>query len=56
MRLSVYDNHTTLGTMGAEQADYLIDGVRPEDIIIGHMVIQDVEVILDVLKRGVNVA
>ena len=49
--------HTTLGTMGAEQADYLIGhGVRPEDIIIGHMDLsQDVEVILDVLKRGVNV-
>ena len=43
--------------MGAEQAEYLIGhGVRPEDIIIGHMDLsQDVEVILDVLKRGVNV-
>lgn len=49
--------HTTLGTMGAEQADYLIGhGVKPEQIIIGHMDLsQNVETILSVLKRGVNV-
>lgn len=49
--------HTTLGTMGAEQADYLIGlGVKPEKIIIGHMDLsQDVETILSVLRRGVNV-
>lgn len=49
--------HTTLGTYGAEQADYLIShGVKPEKIIIGHMDLsQDINVIMDVLDRGVNI-
>lgn len=49
--------HTTLGTYGAEQADYLISrGVRPGKIIIGHMDLsQDVEKILVLLEKGVNV-
>lgn len=49
--------HTTLGTMGVCQADYLIGhGVKPEKIIIGHMDLsQNVETILSVLRRGVNV-
>ncbi len=49
--------HTTLGTMGAEQADYLMErGVKPEKIIIGHMDLsQNIETILSVLRRGVNV-
>lgn len=49
--------HTTLGTFGAEQADYLIArGVAPEKIIIGHMDLsQDTEKILALLEKGVNV-
>lgn len=49
--------HTTLGTMGARQADYLIaHGVKPEKIIIGHMDLsQDTDYILSVLEKGVNV-
>lgn len=49
--------HTTLGTMGAEQADYLIGhGVKPDRIIIGHMDLsRNIETILSVLRRGVNV-
>ena len=49
--------HTTLGTMGAEQADYLMErGVKPEKIIIGHMDLsQNIETRLSVLRRGVNV-
>lgn len=49
--------HTTLGTFGEEQADYLIEhGVKPEKIIIGHMDLsQDLEKILRILEKGVNV-
>ncbi len=49
--------HTTLGTLGAEQADYLIaHGVKPEKIVIGHMDLsQDTEKILEILEKGVNV-
>lgn len=49
--------HTTLGTIGAEQADYLIkQGVKPEKIIIGHMDLsQNTEYILSILQKGVNV-
>lgn len=49
--------HTTLGTYGAEQVDYLTaKGVRPEKIIIGHMDLsQDIDKILAVLKKGANV-
>lgn len=54
---SAVTTHTTLGTMGGEQADYLINhGIKPEKIIIGHMDLsQNVETILSVLRRGVNV-
>lgn len=49
--------HTTLGTYGAEQVDYLTArGVRPEKIIIGHMDLsQDIGKILGVLNKGANV-
>ena len=49
--------HTTLGTLGEEQADYLIEcGVKPKKIIIGHMDLsQNIEKILSVLRKGVNV-
>lgn len=49
--------HTTLGTMGMEQADFLIEhGVEPKKIIIGHMDLsRNVETVLSVLRRGVNV-
>lgn len=49
--------HTTLGTMGKEQAEYLIaHGVKPEKIIIGHMDLsQNIETILDVLRQGANI-
>ena len=49
--------HTTLGTIGPEQADYLIShGVKPEKIVIGHMDLsQDTDYILSVLEKGVNV-
>ena len=49
--------HTTLGTCGREQLDYLTArGVKPEKIIIGHMDLsQDLEKILDLLSRGANV-
>lgn len=49
--------HTTLGTIGVQQADYLIRcGVKPEKIIIGHMDLsQNIDTILAVLKRGVTV-
>lgn len=49
--------HTTLGTMGYEQAMYLIGhGVAPERIIIGHMDLsQNMDVIKRVLETGVNI-
>lgn len=49
--------HTTLGTYGAQQAEYLIShGIAPEKIIIGHMDLsKDIEKILQVLDMGVNV-
>ena len=49
--------HTTLGTLGKEQAEYLIaHDVKPEKIIIGHMDLsQDTEKILELLEMGVNV-
>ncbi len=49
--------HTTLGTFGEQQADYLIEhGVKPEKIIIGHMDLsQDLEKILRLLGKGVNI-
>ena len=55
--MSQVTTHTTLGTFGEEQADYLIEhGVKPEKIIIGHMDLsQDLEKILRILEKGVNV-
>ena len=49
--------HTTLGTLGLEQARYLIqNGVDPDRIIIGHMDLSnDLHAILDVLALGVNI-
>ena len=49
--------HTTLGTMGYEQADYLIRrGIDPDKIVIGHQDLsQDLGKILSVLSLGVNV-
>lgn len=49
--------HTTLGTFGARQADYLLShGVKPEKIIIGHMDLsRDMEKIFEVLEKGVNI-
>lgn len=49
--------HTTLGTMGLKQAEYLMEkGVRPEKIIIGHMDLsKDTGKILELLKTGVNI-
>lgn len=49
--------HTTLGTFGEQQADYLMEhGVKPEKIIIGHMDLsQDVGKIMRLLEKGVNV-
>ncbi|WP_304580915.1 hypothetical protein, partial [Dubosiella newyorkensis] len=49
--------HTTLGTLGLEQARYLIEnGVDPDRIIIGHMDLSnDLHTILDVLALGVNI-
>ncbi len=49
--------HTTLGTMGREQAEFLIKrGVKPGKIVIGHMDLsQDMDVIFSVLDTGVNI-
>lgn len=49
--------HTTLGTFGEQQADYLMEhGVKPEKIIIGHMDLsQDIGKIMRLLEKGVNV-
>ncbi len=49
--------HTTLGTLGREQADFLMErGVRPEKIVIGHMDLsQDMDTICSVLETGVNI-
>ena len=49
--------HTTLGTYGPEQVDYLVArGVKPERIIIGHMDLsRDIGKILAVLNKGVNI-
>lgn len=49
--------HTTLSTLGLEQAQYLIqNGVDPKKIIIGHMDLSnDIDYIRSVLKLGVNV-
>ena len=49
--------HTTLGTYGREQLDYLTArGVKPEKVIIGHMDLsQDLGKILDILNQGANV-
>ena len=49
--------HTTLGTLGLEQARYLIEnGVDPDRIIIGHMDLSnDLHAILVVLALGVNI-
>lgn len=49
--------HTTLGTMGREQALFLTErGVRPEKIIIGHMDLsQSMDTIDSVLETGVNI-
>ncbi len=49
--------HTTLGTFGLEQAEYLIKkGVNPKKIIIGHMDLsKDIDYILKVLNTGVNI-
>ncbi|CEM61625.1 phosphotriesterase family protein [Treponema phagedenis] len=49
--------HTTLGSIGDKQADYLIaHGVDPKKIIIGHMDLsQDMEYMISVLKKGVTI-
>lgn len=49
--------HTTLGTLGPEQVDFLTArGVEAEKIIIGHMDLsQDLDKILTVLRKGANV-
>ena len=49
--------HTTLGTFGEEQADYLIGhGIKPEKIIIGHMDLsRDFGKIWRLLEKGVNI-
>ncbi len=49
--------HTTLGTCGLLQANYLIEhGVSPDKIIIGHMDLsQSLDVILQVLDTGVTI-
>ncbi len=49
--------HTTLGTFGEQQADYLLrHGVRADRIIIGHMDLsQDIDLILRLLEKGINV-
>lgn len=49
--------HTTLGTLGREQAEFLIrQGVRPEKIVIGHMDLsQDMDAVSSVLETGVNI-
>lgn len=49
--------HTTLGTLGADQADFLISkGIDPDRIVIGHMDLsKDIPLILDLLSRGVNI-
>jgi len=54
---AVVTTHTTLGTMAMEQAEYLkAEGVKPENIIIGHMDLsQNPDTIISVLKEGVNI-
>lgn len=54
---AVVTTHTTLGTMALEQAEYLrAEGVKPENIIIGHLDLsQNPEIIISVLKEGVNI-
>ena len=54
---AVVTTHTTLGTMALEQAEYLkSEGVKPENIIIGHMDLsQNPDTIISVLKEGVNI-
>lgn len=49
--------HTTLGTFGERQVEYLTEhGVKPEKIIIGHMDLsQDIQAIMKLLEKGVNV-
>ncbi len=49
--------HTTLGTLGRQQAQFLIErGVLPSKIIIGHMDLsQNMETIYSVLETGVNI-
>ena len=49
--------HTTLGTLGIEQADYLISmGLDPSRIVIGHMDLSnDISMILSLLERGVSI-
>ncbi len=54
---AVLAHQETLGTLGLEQARYLIEnGVDPDRIIIGHMDLSnDLHTILDVLALGVNI-
>ena len=49
--------HTTLGTLGIEQADYLISmGLDPSRIVIGHMDLSnDIPMMLSLLERGVSI-
>ncbi|MCI9147886.1 MAG: phosphotriesterase-related protein [Hungatella sp.] len=49
--------HTTLGTLGREQAEFLTErGVSPSKIVIGHMDLAGkMEAIYSVLETGVNV-
>lgn len=49
--------HTTLGTYGYEQAQYLIQhGIEPDQIVIGHMDLSnDLETIKKVIQTGVNI-
>ena len=50
--------HTSLGTLGKEQVEFLFGkGIKPEKIVIGHMDLsEDINLILDLLESGVYVA
>lgn len=55
---TVISTHTSLGTLGLEQAKFLIgEGINPEKIIIGHIDLsQNIDLIFNVLDTGVNIA
>lgn len=54
---AVVTTHTSLGTLGVEQVDYLLNkGLDPRKIIIGHQdLCSDLALVEEVLKRGVSV-